>query len=143
MKPVSRKTFDNRGYLVARAPIGLFWRACQKRSLTWNASGAGGSGLVLDALHRLVVEAEVVPDLVDDDVADHLRHLVLIRTIFLDRPLVDVDRIGQDIAVARVPARQVDAAVEPIESVRRLDLHLRERRFVGPVLHDCLLYTSD
>jgi len=59
----------------------------------------------LNALHGVVVEAEVVAELVDDPDTDQLFHVGLVGAIFLDRSLIDVDRVGQDVAVARAGSR--------------------------------------
>ena len=75
-------------------------------------------------------------ELVDDRVADQLFHVGLVGAVFLDRSLIDVDRVGQDVAVARVAAREIDAAVEAVERVGRLDPDVGERFVVGPVLDD-------
>src|SRR5882724_1652547 len=90
----------------------------------------------LDVLHGLVVEAEVVAELVDDRVADQLRHLGLVRTVLFDRPLVDRDRVGQDVAVAGITAREVDAAVQAVQRVGRVDADVGQGLVVGPVLDD-------
>src|SRR5512144_118817 len=57
---------------------------------------------LLEAVHGLVVETEVVAHLVGHHVPDELRHLLRAVAIFLDRPLVDVDGVGQDVAVEGV-----------------------------------------
>jgi hypothetical protein len=71
-------------------------------------SGGGSEGAVeapfddsalLDVLHRLVVQAEVVADLMNHDVPHKLRHLLGIVAVLLDRTLIDVNRIRQHIAV--------------------------------------------
>jgi hypothetical protein len=54
---------------------------------------------LLDILHRLVVQAEVVADLMNHDVPHQLRHLLGIVAVFLDRTLIDVNRIRQHVAV--------------------------------------------
>ena len=73
----------------------------------------------------------------DHHVADELRHLLRVRAVLLDRPLIDVDGVGQDVAVGGVPPGEVDAAVEAVEGVGGLDPHLGEGLGVGPVLdHD-------
>jgi len=91
---------------------------------------------VLDALHRLVVQTEVMADLVDDGLAHELRHLLLVVAVFLDRALVDRDRVGEHVAVAGVAVREIDAPVEPVECVGRLDPEVGERLVVRPVLDD-------
>ena len=73
-------------------------------------------------------------ELVDDRVAHELGHLGLIGAVLLDRPLIDRDRVREDVGVPRVAAREVDAAVEPVQRVRRLDPHIGQRLVVGPVL---------
>src|SRR5687767_10117180 len=90
----------------------------------------------LEPVHRLVVETEVVADLVDHDVADELRHLLGIRAVLLDRPLIDVDGVWEYVAVAGVAPGEIDAAIEPVERVGRLDPHLLECGRVRPVLDD-------
>src|SRR5712664_2038347 len=82
--------------------------------------------VALDVFHRVVIEAEVVTDLVDHGVADELGHLLRIGAILLDRPLIDVDRVGKDIAVGGVAAGEIDAPVEAVEGVGRLDAELLE-----------------
>src|ERR1041385_805283 len=68
----------------------------------------------LDTFHGVVVEAEVVADLVDHDVEDEVGHRRLVLAVLLDWPLIDVDRVGQHVAVAGVAAGDVDAAVEAV-----------------------------
>src|SRR2546422_4105278 len=75
-------------------------------------------------------------ELVDDGFTHELRHLLLVDAVFLDRPLVDRHRVGEDVAVARVAAREIDAPVEPVERVGRLDAQLGERRVLRPGLDD-------
>src|SRR3989442_6499850 len=110
-------------------------RPASRRSNTVPPTGLLGV-LVLDALHRLVVQAEVMTELVDDGFTHELRHLLLVDAVFLDRPLVDRHRVGEDVAVARVAAREIDAPVEPVERVGRLDAQLGERRVLRPGLDD-------
>src|SRR3989442_9316015 len=75
-------------------------------------------------------------ELVDDGFTHELRHLLLVDAVFLERPLVDRHRVGEDVAVARVAAREIDAPVEPVERVGRLDAQLGERRVLRPGLDD-------
>src|SRR5213593_1419982 len=107
-------------------------RPASRRSNTVPPTGPLGVR-VLDALHRLVVQAEVMTELVDDGFTHELRHLLLVDAVFLDRPLVDRHRVGEDVAVARVAAREIDA---PVERVGRLDAQLGERRVLRPGLDD-------
>src|SRR5438132_10118592 len=86
----------------------------------------------LNVLHGLVVETEVVTELVHDRVTNQLRHLGLVGAVFLDRALIDRDRVGQDVTVARIAPRKVDAAVEPVERVGRLDPEIGQGLVVGP-----------
>src|SRR5579864_6036337 len=79
---------------------------------------------LLETVHRLVVETEVVAHLVGHHVPDELRHLLRAVAILLDRPLVDVDGVGQDVAIGGIPAGDVDPPVKPIEGIGRLDAHL-------------------
>src|SRR6266849_7978186 len=91
----------------------------------------------LNFIHGLVIEPEVVADLMDHDVTDEISHFLGIRAVLFNRPLVDVDGVGQDIAVGGVPAGDVDAPVEAVEGVRRLDPHFGQGLVVRPVLdHD-------
>src|SRR5207244_3608878 len=110
-------------------------RPASRRSNTVPPTGPLGVR-VLDALHRLVVQAEVMTELVDDGFTHELRHLLLVDAVFLDRPLVDRHRVGEDVAVARVTAREIDTPVEPVERVGRLDAQLGERRVLRPGLDD-------
>ena len=57
---------------------------------------------MFDPVHGLVVETEIVAHLVDHHIADEIRHLVGVRAVRLDGPLIDVDGVRQDIAVAGV-----------------------------------------
>src|SRR5882672_3260941 len=91
----------------------------------------------LNSIHGLVVEAEVVADLVDHDVTDEISHSLGIRAVLFDGALVDVDGVGQDIAIGGIPTGDVDAPIEAVERIRGLDSHLGESLVVGPVLdHD-------
>src|ERR1051325_5163676 len=93
--------------------------------------------LLLDPVHRLVVQAEIVAHLMDHHVADEIRHLLGVRAVFLDGTLVDMDRVREHVAVGGVAAGDVDPPVEPIEGIGGLDAHLLEGQVVGPVLdHD-------
>ena len=98
------------------------------------APGMVTTSLVLDLVQLLVVEAEIMPELVHHRVAHDLRHLLDRPAVFFDRPLIDRDRVREDVGVPRVAAREVDAAVEPVQRVRRLDPHIGQRLVVGPVL---------
>src|SRR2546422_6994155 len=69
-------------------------RPARRRSNTVPPTGLLGVR-VLDALHRLVVQAEVMTELVDDGFTHELRHLLLVDAVFLDRPLVDRHRVGE------------------------------------------------
>src|SRR3984893_12575609 len=91
--------------------------------------------VALDVFHRVVIEAEVVTDLVNHGVAHELGHLLGIAAVLFDRPLIDVDRVGPDIAVGGVAAGEIDAPVEAVEGFGRLDAELPERLLVRPVLH--------
>src|SRR5256712_8501418 len=110
-------------------------RPASRRSNTVPPTGLLGVR-VLDALHRLVVQAEVMTELVDDGFTHELPHLLLVDAVFLDRPLVDRHRVGEDVAVARVTAREIDTPVEPVQRVGRLDAQLGERRVLRPGLDD-------
>src|SRR4029453_6174763 len=89
---------------------------------------------LLDTFHRVVVEAEVVADLVDNRVEDEFGHLVVVVAVLLDRPLIDVNRIGKDIAVRGIAPGQIGTAVETVEGIGRLDAELLERLVIRPVL---------
>src|SRR2546426_7678284 len=43
---------------------------------------------------------------------------------------------SQDVAVRRIPAREVDPPVQTVERVRRLDADVGQRLVVGPVFDD-------
>ena len=50
---------------------------------------------LLDLLDLFLAQAEVVADLVDQRLADHGAHLVLVVAVLLDRPLEERDAVGQ------------------------------------------------
>src|SRR5215831_8394435 len=70
------------------------------------------------------------------DVTNQLSHFLGIRTIFFDRALIDVDGIRQDVAIEGVAARQIDATIEAVQGIRRLDPHVLKGLVVRPVLDD-------
>jgi hypothetical protein len=91
----------------AKAPTvgcSAFERRLRRRNGFWGGSEGAveapfDDSALLDVLHRLVVQAEVVADLMDYDVPHQLGHLLGIVAVFLDRTLIDVNRIRQHIAV--------------------------------------------
>src|SRR6266536_1023527 len=120
MKMLSRKKLSlaRSGGAEARREPG--WRSRSTRRLL----------VALDVLHRVVIEAEIMADLVNHGVAHELGHLLGVSAVLLDRPLIDVDRVGKDIAVGRVATGEIDAPVEAVEGVGRLDADLLERLLV-------------
>src|SRR5688572_2033856 len=91
--------------------------------------------LLLDRLDFFLAEAEIVPDLVNQRLADDDANLVLVLAVFLDRALKERDAIGQRVAEPPGPLRQRGALVEPVQRIGRLDLHFLEQLRARFILH--------
>ena len=77
----------------------------------------------------------MVPDLVDQDVADEvLEALALLDPLVEDRAAEEADAVGQGARMRRAALADRDALVDAGQVERMLDPHLGEQRLVGEVL---------
>src|SRR6185312_6041410 len=90
---------------------------------------------LLDPLHVLVAEAEMVADLVDQHVADNrVERLVVLAPVIEDRAAVEEHHVGLDPRVDDAFARQRDPTVKAEQVERAFQLHLGLGFLVGKVL---------
>ena len=82
---------------------------------------------LFDFLDLFLTEAEVVPDLVDQRLANHGANLVVVFAVFLDRPLKKRDAIGQDVAERPCAFGERGALIEAVQRIGRLDIHFLEQ----------------
>src|SRR6185312_15214342 len=82
-------------------------------------------GTRLDPLHIGVRQPEMVPDLVDQDVADDMaQRFLMLGPVIQDRPPVEPDHVGQSGDVAVALLRQADALKQAEQVELALGLHL-------------------
>src|SRR6266478_8098915 len=92
-------------------------------------------GRVLDPLHIFVAEPEMMTDLVDQHMADHLEQiLAALAPVIEDRPAVEEDHVELCPRVADTFVRQRDAAIEPQEVERAVEPHRSLGLAVGEIL---------
>src|SRR5262249_7316151 len=91
---------------------------------------------LFDFLNLLLTEPEVMPDLVNQRLADHGTHFVVVLAVLLDRPLINRDAVRQRVAPAPRTLRQRRALIQPVKRVGRLDLHFREELRARLLLDD-------
>src|SRR5258708_32254091 len=93
------------------------------------------SVLRLDALHVVVAEAEMVADLVDEDVAHEVVEILAgLAPVIEDGSAVEKDDVGLGARVHHALARQRDAAIEAADVERAVQLHLLLGLGVGKFL---------
>ena len=90
--------------------------------------------LVLDVLDFLFAHPEVVPDFVDERLADRHDEVVFIFGFALVRTLEDEDAVGQRVALRPLAFRERNARVEPEQRIVRTGVHLVQQLVFGLVL---------